>query len=366
MMKGLRKEKQALSTSVISRIPLLPLLFIYSFLGNLKQFVDLSLVSREWNELLNRADKELWKSLAKEINIKFDPISSHINTRLGASIKKNFLFARQKSRKELHDKHEALIAQAKSMFEKSPQDCAQRLQSLIKKEFPDMSDFNVNWQSPTMEGNTLLTIACRGTERLKCVQLLVEKYGSNLELGDVGGFNALITSAYHNNLACVKFLVKRGANIFALGKERSGCALTAEHWAAIKNGCFTVFEYLRGCRLKYIRPTLHLPSLSNSTFDSNAGTYNESVVADTLAGQPCAKASPSSSSSSSSSSSESHAVVSSFITGEEVAFPSREGWCVCGHGFRGDMVGCDSPICSIEWFHFECVGLHVSVSTAHH
>ena len=35
-------------------------------------------------------------------------------------------------------------------------------------------------------------------------------------------------------------------------------------------------------------------------------------------------------------------------------------YCTCGRPSFGDMVGCDNPDCAIEWFHFECVGLHAS------
>jgi len=35
-------------------------------------------------------------------------------------------------------------------------------------------------------------------------------------------------------------------------------------------------------------------------------------------------------------------------------------YCVCGQGSFGDMVCCDNPICAIEWFHFDCVGLRTT------
>ena len=31
--------------------------------------------------------------------------------------------------------------------------------------------------------------------------------------------------------------------------------------------------------------------------------------------------------------------------------------CLCGGPESGNMIACDNPGCSIEWFHFECVGL---------
>ncbi|GLI67405.1 hypothetical protein VaNZ11_011594 [Volvox africanus] len=32
-------------------------------------------------------------------------------------------------------------------------------------------------------------------------------------------------------------------------------------------------------------------------------------------------------------------------------------YCICNKPSAGQMVGCDNPDCTIEWFHFECVGL---------
>ncbi|KAG2435843.1 hypothetical protein HXX76_007038 [Chlamydomonas incerta] len=32
-------------------------------------------------------------------------------------------------------------------------------------------------------------------------------------------------------------------------------------------------------------------------------------------------------------------------------------YCICNKPSAGQMVGCDNPECTIEWFHFECVGL---------
>lgn len=32
-------------------------------------------------------------------------------------------------------------------------------------------------------------------------------------------------------------------------------------------------------------------------------------------------------------------------------------WCTCNKHFTSDMIACDNPKCSIEWYHFQCVGL---------
>lgn len=37
--------------------------------------------------------------------------------------------------------------------------------------------------------------------------------------------------------------------------------------------------------------------------------------------------------------------------------PNEPTYCVCQQVSFGEMVGCDNPECTIEWFHFGCVGL---------
>ena len=32
-------------------------------------------------------------------------------------------------------------------------------------------------------------------------------------------------------------------------------------------------------------------------------------------------------------------------------------YCYCGKGEYGDMIACDNPDCTLEWFHYECVGI---------
>uniref|UniRef100_A0A0N5A2T5 PHD-type domain-containing protein n=1 Tax=Parastrongyloides trichosuri TaxID=131310 RepID=A0A0N5A2T5_PARTI len=39
------------------------------------------------------------------------------------------------------------------------------------------------------------------------------------------------------------------------------------------------------------------------------------------------------------------------------AAPDEPRYCLCDRVSYGDMVGCDNEKCSLEWFHFECVGL---------
>ena len=37
--------------------------------------------------------------------------------------------------------------------------------------------------------------------------------------------------------------------------------------------------------------------------------------------------------------------------------PNEPTYCLCSRVAFGEMVGCDNPDCTREWFHFECVGL---------
>lgn len=38
--------------------------------------------------------------------------------------------------------------------------------------------------------------------------------------------------------------------------------------------------------------------------------------------------------------------------------PDEPTYCLCEQVSYGEMIGCDNDECSIEWFHFSCVGLH--------
>ncbi|GLC41542.1 hypothetical protein PLESTM_001212900 [Pleodorina starrii] len=40
-----------------------------------------------------------------------------------------------------------------------------------------------------------------------------------------------------------------------------------------------------------------------------------------------------------------------------VPIENEPAYCICNKPSAGQMVGCDNPDCTIEWFHFECVGL---------
>jgi hypothetical protein len=37
--------------------------------------------------------------------------------------------------------------------------------------------------------------------------------------------------------------------------------------------------------------------------------------------------------------------------------PNEPTYCLCHQVSYGEMIGCDNPECTIEWFHFSCVNL---------
>lgn len=38
--------------------------------------------------------------------------------------------------------------------------------------------------------------------------------------------------------------------------------------------------------------------------------------------------------------------------------PNEPRYCLCNEVSYGEMIGCDNGDCSIEWFHYACVGLN--------
>ncbi|KXZ54896.1 hypothetical protein GPECTOR_4g968 [Gonium pectorale] len=40
-----------------------------------------------------------------------------------------------------------------------------------------------------------------------------------------------------------------------------------------------------------------------------------------------------------------------------VPIENEPAYCICNKPSAGNMIGCDNPDCTIEWFHYECVGL---------
>lgn len=39
--------------------------------------------------------------------------------------------------------------------------------------------------------------------------------------------------------------------------------------------------------------------------------------------------------------------------------PNEPTYCICNQVSFGEMIACDNPECTLEWFHFQCVGLTV-------
>lgn len=50
----------------------------------------------------------------------------------------------------------------------------------------------------------------------------------------------------------------------------------------------------------------------------------------------------------------------SILTGsllQEYVDPNEPKYCICNQPSQGDMIGCDNPACTREWFHNICVGI---------
>eukprot|EP01036_Dinobryon_divergens_P030587 gene30587-39855_t len=243
----------------------------------------------------------------------------------------------------LKDRHDQLIVAAKSLMENPGRDCPQKLSKLILKYFPDCRGFNVNWRCSTIENNSLITLAARHGH-LKCMALLVEKFNSSIELGDVGGFTPLIASAYRGSFNCVMYCIEKGASACARGRLRSGPPLMPECWAMIQ-GYEELFNYLRATRLRQEAKSASSPSSSSSTclpICDMMTSSNELAGDDALPERDPSMIGITGVNSSSSSSSSSSSLGS---------------FCICGQGFVGKMIACEKAGCTIEWFHFQCVGL---------
>lgn len=226
--------------------------------------------------------------------------------------------------------------------------------------------FDANWRSAMLEDNALLTLSARYCH-LKSMRFIVEELGGDIDIPDMGGFTALIICAFRGFMPGVQYCVKKGGNIYAVGRLRSGEKLTAEHWAAVQ-GNVEIFQYLRAHRMRKERKLKESqnPSAdgsSNSLIHLPKSTPQEHKVdSNTIAPFDVEMTTASSSSSFSSSSSSSISVPPLNIpqTSQlDSDWPNVEGsFCICGKGFIGAMVACDHPQCTVEWYHFECVGLH--------
>ena len=88
-------------------------------------------------------------------------------------------------------------------------------------------------------GGTLLHLAAR-RNRQRCVRLLVERVGADIDARDDGGMTPLLGAAWAGHLAIVQYLLMHGADCTAKGEPpmSSVCggkgAFTAEEWAVRK------------------------------------------------------------------------------------------------------------------------------------
>lgn len=339
-------EERQVSRDLVD-LPLDAILVIFQYIGPPETFLSLSEVCLKWNAFFSKTDPFLWRRLSAQYRVPMHfPINNGRQLRSKSDLKAQFWASYQKKHKWIRERHENLLLQSKLLLEKK-RDPAKQLSKLIATTFSDIADFDVNWQGSLIENNTLLTLASRYCH-LKSVMLLVEKYGANINLCDVGGFSPLVILAYHGNIAGVKYCVKKGADVYQMGKLRSGVPLSAEHWASVKNHQ-EVFLYLRAMRLRLERGK---PIAGHATWkmilkDASSSINNERT------------------SDSAANSSQSYTLeerVESAAPDNQNNGTAGEHFCVCLRGFEGQMIACDSPSCVVEWYHFGCVGLIEEVS----
>lgn len=368
----------------MKNFPSLPnpaIVFILQYLSNDPQdIIPIMAINKTFLQRFHIQDYELWTMIGKNYHIslpiKSSTSSSSSSLRSKSNYRKLFFNYYYKKLKTIIEKHDYLILISKNLLQK-PKDQPNQLKRLILQTFPG-EDFNhyfqINWRSSLFENNSLLTLASRYCH-IKTMKLLVDGYYSHIDLADMGGFTSLIICAYHGFMDGVQFCIKRGADIYIKGKLRSGVALTAEHWSAVR-GHLHVFHYLRSIRIRdqnkrklilstatsSISPTPSIkrggsvnsndPTMINSSFNYDNATFDEIFF---IGNQPtnqnvqqlllnnqqfCSS-------------------LTSSTTTLNVNTSSSNGgsFCICGRGFVGKMIACDMAGCEVEWFHFECVGL---------
>jgi len=428
--------------------------------------MQMLMVSKSWRSRFDESDVDLWYTISIEYDTAVNKPSFGRSLRSTTDHRRVFFQTYFKKQREMDERHELLIVQAKSILE-GARDQPAKLAKLIEKCFPNPRYFNPDTPGKTMEDNTLLTLCCRYFQN-KCIKMMVNRFSANVNVPDMGGFTPLILCAYHGNFAGVLFLLDRKVDLLAVGRLRSGPRLIAEHWAAIQ-GHMLIFRYLHALRrrsflaakraerdqlassvsvasLSSAQSTPKLPAAGNGGVTSSdaqgsvsatcipschqdyydnqqrdASAEHTITCADALSLPPISSATfgmlftdedlspnpedsnwsaltaPDASSSlfsdahldlsmmggmkgelcqvdhstndttipvtSCSSASSSSSNISSSITDGIAAVPvitpppPEEHFCLCRRGYEGQMVGCDSGACPVEWFHFECVGL---------
>lgn len=309
-----------------------------------REFLPILEVCRSWRDRFGNDNFNLWFLIGKLYHIDLSSfgnagrIRSH-KTRLQTNLRRTFILSFHKRQIQIQEKHEYCILQAKVILD-SKRDCPSKLKKLISKIFPISEDFNPNYQSETLEKNSILTLAARYCH-IRCMKLIHEQYNTSsikadIDKADVGGFTALIICAYLGYFVGVQYCVEHGADVNKIGRLRSGAPLTAEHWAAVQ-GHYEIFSYLRAHRLRTEKRRLDSQILNRSNYDSIRATNAlEHQTPSTNLQQ--------------------RSSIQSLEPFEHVDY-SHGSFCICGRGFVGDMIACDNNECFIEWFHAECVGI---------
>ncbi len=364
---------------------------------------------------MNVQDRQLWHlfSIFFNVSLHIPPhsASSRFSLRSTMNYKRHFFQIYHRQQESNQEKHELLVIKGKSALE-GKRECVNTLKKLILKIFPkrasiisnssnislnmksitcslssrlvSLSDgnivtrkrgrptkgmvnksilpsvcrdvtidkfstlvdpiFDVNWRGSTIEGNSLLTLSARYSH-LRSMRFIVEELHGDIDVADMGGFTALIICAFLGFMPGVQYCVKHGANIDLSGRLRSGPMLTAEHWAAVQ-GHGEIFQYLRAHRLRRESKNISHSSITIGLLapaESNRFLPNSSAIDEQL--DPSAPL-----------------LLDAGITQESPQIAISGCFCVCGKGFFGGMIACDNPSCSVEWYHFECVGLFETVS----
>jgi hypothetical protein len=203
----------------VTEVPYHPLIIILDYIHNLNDILNLSILTKsKWRLNLPNQDGEIWLQIARMFNIRIQYSPYKFVTRSRQNYKQTFLKEYRKKLFNIRDRHEQLMLHAKYFFEVSSRDRPRQLQSLILNYFPNFDDYDVNYQSVELEGNTMLTLASRGVQRLKCVALLINKFHADVNLPEIGGFTPLILAAYYDNETNVRLLIKNHANVHAVAK----------------------------------------------------------------------------------------------------------------------------------------------------
>jgi hypothetical protein len=228
------------------KLPQDAFLLVLQFIGRLTEdILVLTEVCKLWYEIFNIHDHSIWTKLAEDWRVSLPLTRDTRNLRSKANLKKLFLIAYGKKMKTRREKHDSLLLQAHFLLKQSRDPCA-RLRRLIYQLFPDLRDFDINWQCGLIENNTLSTLSARYCH-LRSVILCIDEFHGNINAIDMGGFSCLMIFAFHGHLSGVRYCVRQGAHLTQRGKLRSGSLLTAEHWAAVR-GHQEIFLYLRHLR----------------------------------------------------------------------------------------------------------------------